>query len=265
MFSTLHNYLSLAWGYISLNFNAQLEYRGAFISQVVAMFINNIVWVAFWALFFTRFPVLRGWTVQDVITVWALTATGFGWVTALAGNAQSLPTLIAEGQLDVWMLYPRALLPHLILGRMSAAAWGDVLFGYVVYILFVQPDWAHFLLFLGLTFSVGLLFLGFFIATSSLSFYLGNAKGIAEQLHFAMIIFSTYPAILFDGRVKLLLYTLIPAAFVTELPIEALRQLSLYHAGLALLGSLTILLIGTLVFYHGLRRYESGNLMQMRG
>ncbi|MBN3893180.1 MAG: hypothetical protein HWQ43_30020 [Nostoc sp. JL31] len=64
---------------------------------------------------------------------------------------------------------------------------------------------------------------------------------------------------------KLLLYRLIPAGFVTYLPIEALRSLSLIDTVLAVAGSTTVLLVGTGVFYHGLRRYFSGNLMQMRG
>jgi ABC-2 type transport system permease protein len=261
----LTNYLSLAAAYTRLNFNSQLEYRGAFFSQVLAMFLNNLVWVSFWSLFFTRFPVLRGWTVQDVITVWAIAAAGFGLAHAIFGNALSLPGLIAQGQLDVWMLYPRALLPHLLLGRMSATSWGDAIFGFVIYLAYVRPDLVHFLLFTALTLSVALLFVGFSVLSGSLSFYLGNATGLAEQWRFAMITFSTYPAILFDGAVRLLLYTVIPAAFVTYLPIEALRQLSLFYALLTLLGSLAVLTVGSLVFYHGLRRYESGNLMEMRG
>lgn len=265
MLAQLRDYLALAGAYTRLNLNAQLEYRGAFLSQVFAMFINDMVWVAFWALFFTRFPVLRGWTIQDVITVWAMAAAGFGLAGAVAGNALPLASLIAQGQLDVWMLYPRALLPHLLLGRMSAPALGDALFGYVVYILFVRPDLPHFLLFVGLTFSVALLFTGFSVFTGSLSFFIGNASALAEQWRFAMITFSTYPAILFDGAVKILLYSLIPAAFVTYLPIEALRSLSLSHAALALLGALAVLAAGVLLFYTGLRRYESGNLMEMRG
>lgn len=265
MSARLLNFLSLAVAYVRLNLNAQMEYRGAFLSQVAAMFINNMVWVAFWALFFTRFPVLRGWTVEDVITIWGLAAAGFGLATALAGNGTLLPTLIVQGQLDAWMLYPRALLPHLLLGRMSAFAWGDALFGYVVYVLFVRPDWEHLLLFIGLTLSVGLLFLGFNVLTGSLGFFLGNGTSIAEQWRFSLITFSTYPAILFDGAVKLLLYSLVPAFFVTYFPIEALRRLSLAYAGLALLGSLVVLAVGTLAFYVGLRRYESGNLMEMRG
>lgn len=265
MFSKLRNYIDLVMAYTRLNWNAQLEYRGAFASQVVAMFINDGVWVAFWALFFTRFPVIRGWSVNDVITIWAITAAGFGIAYAVFGNGLGLADLITRGQLDAWMLYPRALLPHLLLGRMHATAWGDMLFGYAVYIGFVRPDLVHLLMFTGLTLSVAMLFVGFAVLSGSLSFYLGNASSVSQQWQFALITFSTYPSILFEGAIKLVLYTVIPAGFVSYLPIEALRQLSPGYAALALAGSLGVLIVGTLVFYRGLRRYESGNLTEMRG
>jgi hypothetical protein len=47
--------------------------------------------------------------------------------------------------------------------------------------------------------------------------------------------------------------------------IEALRSLSWTHAVWAIVGSIAVLGVGIGVFYHGLRRYESGNLMDMRG
>ncbi|MBW4612063.1 MAG: ABC-2 family transporter protein [Desmonostoc vinosum HA7617-LM4] len=261
----LLSFLQLAAAYVRLNLNAHLEYRGAFITQVVAMLLNNLVWIAFWGLFFTRFPVLRGWTVQDVITLWAIAGAGFGLAHTICGNALQLSNLIVQGQLDVWMLYPRALLPHLLLGRMNAMSWGDMLFGYGVYVLFVKPDIVHLALFTVLTVSVAMLFVGFNVLTGSLSFYLGNSEGLTQQWRNAMLTFSTYPATLFEGPVKLVLYTLIPAGFVSYLPIEALRSLSLIHALSAIAGSTAVLLVSVAVFYHGLRRYSSGNLMQMRG
>jgi ABC-2 type transport system permease protein len=264
-FKLVWGYAGLAAAYTRLNFNAQLEYRGAFLSQVAAMFINDGMWLAFWSLFFTRFQVLRGWNVNDVITLWAVTASGFGLAYGVFGNTLSLARLIAQGQLDVWMLYPRALLPHLLLGKMSATAWGDALFGYVVYVIFVRPDPLHFLMFAGLSVSTAIVFVGFGVVAGSLSFYLGNATTLARQWFNAMITFTTYPAILFEGLVKLLLFTLIPAAIVSYLPVEALRQLSPGHALLALLGAFALLAISAGVFYHGLRRYESGNLTEMRG
>ena len=265
MFFKLTSYLAMAGAYVRLNLRAQTEYRGAFLSQAVAMFLNNAVWVAFWCLFFDRFPVLRGWDVKDVITLWAIAASGFGLAHSVCGNGLHLPALIARGQLDVWMLYPRAPLSHLLLGRMSATACGDAIFGYVVYVAFVRPDLMHFLLFTALTLSVAVLFVGFSVLSGSVGFYLGNSEGLSEQWRFAMITFSTYPATLFDGAVKLVLYTLIPAGFVSYFPIAALKQMSLADAGLALVGALGVLAAGVAVFYHGLSRYESGNLMEMRG
>jgi ABC-2 type transport system permease protein len=265
MIKDIRNYLGLAAAYTRLNLRAQLEYRGAFVSQVLAMFLNDGVWVVFWALFFTRFPVLRGWTVDDVITCWAVTAAGFGLAHAIYGNALLLAGVVTQGQLDVWMLYPRALLPHMLLGKMNATAWGDLLFGYAVYLGFVRPDAVHLVLFSALTLSTALVFVGFSVFTGSLSFFLGNAGSLADQWRAAMITFSTYPSILFEGAVKVLLYTLVPAGFVSYLPAHALRDLNLADAGLALAGSLAVLAAGTILFYLGLRRYESGNLMEMRG
>lgn len=262
---TLLNYLQLAVAYTKLNLMAQLEYRGAFVSQVAAMFINNSVWVCFWVLFFSRFHVLRGWNINDVITVWCIASSGFGLAHTVCGNALALPVLIARGQLDVWMLYPRALLPHILLGKMSATAWGDAIFGYVIYLFFVKPDIQHFFLFVALTISVAFLFVGFSIVTGSLTFFLGNSEALAEQWRYAMITFSTYPATLFEGAVKLILYTLIPAAFVSYLPVLALREMSLWYAALSVAGAAAVLSAGVFIFYFGLRRYESGNLMEMRG
>jgi ABC-2 type transport system permease protein len=257
-------YAGLVAVYTRLNLNAQLEYRGGFAAQVAAMFVNNCVWLAFWGLFFTRFPVLRGWDVRDVITLWALSAAGYGLAHAVYGNALPLATLIAQGQLDAWMLYPRALLPHLLLGRMSATAWGDALFGYVIYVALVRPDVTHLVLFVALSLAAAVLFVGFSILSGSLGFFLGNSATLTEQWRMAMVTLSTYPATLFGGTVKLLLYTLVPAAFVTYLPVVALRELSLADAALTVAGSLAFLALSAGVFYRGLRRYESGNLLAMR-
>lgn len=264
MFNRLFNYVGLAAAYTRLNFRAQIEYWGAFVSQVAAMFVNDIIWVVFWGLFFTRFKVLHGWDVRDVITVWAIAAAGFGIAHSIFGNAFHLTTLIVQGQLDTWMLYPRALLPHLLLGRMNATAVGDFLFGYAVYVWFVRPDLAHFAMFAILTVSTAIVFLGFMILIGSLTFFLGTGKTLAEQGIFAMITFSTYPSTIFQGAVKVILFTLLPASLVNYLPIEALRALSVGYAALAFVGAFCVLGAGTLLFHIGLKRYESGNLVLMR-
>jgi ABC-2 type transport system permease protein len=152
----------------------------------------------------------------------------------------------------------------MLLGRMSATALGDALFGFAVYIAFVRPDLPHLALFTALTLSSAAVFVGFGVLSGSIGFYLGNSATLSEQWRFAMVTFATYPAALFQGGVKLILFTAIPAAFINLYPVEALRSMSLADAGLAFLGALGVLAAGAAVFYHGLRQYESGNLMAMR-
>jgi len=261
----MFSFIRMILAYFRFNLKSQLEYRGAFISQAAAMFFNDCIWLAFWTMFFTRFPVVRGWTATDVITLWAVVAAGFGLAHAFCGNALTLPTMIARGQMDVWMLYPRVLLPHLLVGRMNASACGDAAFGYFAYFAFTRPDWQHAVVFVLMTLSIALLFIGFSVLTGSLGFFVGNAEVITEQWRYALIMFGTYPFSLFDGNVRIVLSTVVPAAFVSFYPVEALRHLSLIDAVCAFSGSVAVTAFGTTAFYYGLSRYESGNLMEMRG
>jgi hypothetical protein len=52
---------------------------------------------------------------------------------------------------------------------------------------------------------------------------------------------------------------------VSFLPIQALHDLSIREAALSLAGSVAFTAVATFIFYEGLRRYESGNLMTMKG
>lgn len=265
VWARLMSYLQLARVYVLFNLKSALEYRAAFTSQVVAMLVNDCFWLIFWLYFFKRFPVLGTWDSNDVVTMWAVVAAGFGIAHGIAGNAISLSTVIMKGQLDTWLLYPRAILPHLLVGKMHVTSWGDVLFGFLAYVFLVHPSVESFILFTLLCVSVAVLFIGFGVLVGSLGFFLGNAEGLSEQLRFALITFSTYPPSVFDGGTKLVLYTLIPAGFCSFLPVEALKQHSWELSLYSFAGALVILLIGTSTFYFGLKRYESGNLMEMRG
>ena len=63
---------------------------------------------------------------------------------------------------------------------------------------------------------------------------------------------------------KVVLYTLIPAGFVSGLPVEALRDFDFNAAAFTWLGALAVLASGAASFELGLRRYQSGNLLGMR-
>jgi ABC-2 type transport system permease protein len=259
------DFLKLIGAYTRVSVHAQLEYPFAFFSQILAMAFNDGAWVLFWLFFFSRFPLVNGWRFSDVVLLWTVPAAGFGIAYATMGNALNIPALIVHGELDLWLSHPRAVLPHLLLGRSLPSAWGDVLFGYIVFFAVVRPDPVRAALFCLMTIASAIVFVSVAIAGGSLSFFIGSTPSLAEEWRSVVIMFGTYPPVLFDGFVKLLLFTIVPAGFASYLPVEAVRSVSLLNGGLALLGALTLLAASTAMFYCGLRRYESGNLMTTNG
>jgi ABC-2 type transport system permease protein len=80
----------------------------------------------------------------------------------------------------------------------------------------------------------------------------------------ALITFSTYPMNIFNGAIRLLLFTLVPAGFISFVPLQLLHQFT-WPMLAAMCGFvLLIVLIAAGLFRLGLRRYESGNLMGMQ-
>lgn len=256
--------LAFIGAYLKANLASAMEYRVSLVSQVLGMFINNVLWVMFWALYFTRFPVLRGWTLEDVMVLWSVVSTAFGLAVGLMANVVRIPQLIVQGQLDYYLALPKNVLLHLLVSQMRLVNFGDLLFGPVLLMVMVHLTWAKLLAFAVASLLAAAVLMGFFIFMGSLSFFIGNADALSGQVSNAMVHFSTYPATIFDQRVRVILYTLIPAGFVSTLPVELVREfdwgrmLGLAGAAAAFLG------LGIWVFHLGLRRYESGNLMMMR-
>nr|WP_239551009.1 ABC-2 family transporter protein [Paenibacillus elgii] len=104
----------------------------------------------------------------------------------------------------------------------------------------------------------------FVVTTQSFAFYIGQADGIGQQLFNAILTFSTYPTGIFSGWGRLVLFTVIPAGFISYLPIGLLREADLTFT-LQALGMTGLVAAAGLWFFHrGLRRYSSGNAMGLR-
>lgn len=251
--------------YVKLNLQVALEYRVSFWTQVVAMALNDAMWVAFWALFFSRFPVVRGYEFRDVVMLWSFGAFSFGLATAVFGGSWRFAGQVAQGGLDFYLVLPKPVLLHVIVSRMSVSAWGDVLFGLGCYLALARPAPGEVALFLAMSVSAAAVFVAYAVIVNSAAFWLGSAEGLSEQLQNALLTFTLYPGSLFSGAVKVLLFTALPAGVITWVPVGLIREWDWGVAGLLVLGDAAIVCLAVAVFYAGLRRYESGNLLAMRG
>lgn len=250
--------------YVRANLKVAMEYRVAFWANVLSMLLNDLMWIAFWAIFFTRFPAVRGYDLRDVLTIWAVAGLGFGLATGIFGNCHRFAPIVAEGRLDFYLLLPRPPLFHLLVSNMSMSAWGDVIFGLAVYLTVARPSPLELGAFLLLSVAAGAIITAFMTLASSMAFWLGNAEGLSQQVMNALITFATYPTTLFVGVVRVLLFTAIPAGFIAYLPVRFLREWEPWQLAAVLAAAVVYATLAIVVFQQGLRRYESGNLVAMR-
>ena len=245
------------------NLLAALEYRAAFLSQVLGMVLNNSIFFVFWVLFFGRFRSVAGWSLPDMMLLFGLVAAGFGLGVFLFGNALRLTDIIADGRLDYYLSLPRPVLLHTLAGRSITSGLGDVLYGCLSFALSGPSSAGDVCRFgLGVLLSMTI-FLAFLVVVHSLAFWLGNVNLLAGQMLNAVISLSTYPLELFDGTARLALFTVVPAALMGAVPARLVRHFTWVQGGQLLGGALALLVLAWVLFHRGLRRYESGSAVPM--
>jgi ABC-2 type transport system permease protein len=244
---------------IATNLKATLMLRGAFVMQVVFMALNNLTFFVFWWALMRRVPQIRGWRLEDIQVLFGVVAAGFGTAVTLAGGVRHLGRLIDDGELDTLLTQPQPVLLHALGLRSQASGLGDVLSGIAFIGCSGQISWRALPLVGFAIVASTLVFVACGIVFFSLAFWLGRVETLARQLWELLITFSLYPEPLFEGTLRFLLFTLLPAGFVGYVPARLAQSPSVTRALLLTVAAATYLAIAALVFDRGLRRYESGS------
>ncbi len=244
------------------NLLAAMEYRAAFLSQILGMMLNNSMYFLVWVIFFNRFEEIRGWGLDEMFLVFGISAAAFGLVMMLFGNARMLSEVIAQGRLDYYLALPRSVLLHTLASRSITSGLGDVAYGALSFLVSGQVTPESALRFLAGVTLATTVFLSFMVLVHSLSFWSGYVSAFADLAVNALLSFAIYPITLFDGSARFLLFTLVPAALIGAVPAEFVRAFSWQRLGQMLTGATLLLAFSVAVFYRGLRRYESGSAIQ---
>ena len=98
----------------------------------------------------------------------------------------------------------------------------------------------------------------------SLAFWFGKAETIANNANGLMTSFATYPDGIFKGTVRLLLYTIVPIGFANYLPVQIITDFNIYYLFVVVSVTILFILLSFFMFYRGLKKYSSSNLMNVR-
>lgn len=261
--AAVYNQLRVCLLSVKYNIMREMINKVTFLTNIIFMMLNNGSFLIQWAILFRLKEDIGGYGFREVMVLWGLSASSFGLSHVLFARVFSLPELIINGKLDAYLVLPKNVLLGVMTSSTRTSAIGDVAYGLIMICLSGFGIGAI-LLFLLFTVTGAVIITAFALLMGSLSFWFVRMEIFGNQMQNVLISFATYPDGIFKGGIKYLLYYIIPTGMMVYLPVHVITDFNpkslLTVLGYAL--GLSVLAVG--VFYRGLRRYSSGNLMEAR-
>jgi ABC-2 type transport system permease protein len=232
--------------------------RTALWSHAGAMALNDLAWVAFWLLFIDRVGDIGGWDADRILLLNAVFTTVGGIVLGLFANTHRLGRLAVDGELDAVLALPVPPLAHLLARRVEAINLGDAAFGIGLFVVVGDPTPARVGLFALAVLAGSAVLTGFLVLTQSVALFIGRGD-VGDLATHSVLVLTMYPAEVFAGAPRALLYTVVPAAFIGTVPVTLVEDIDVAKVAALVAAAVTFTVAGWAAFTLGLRRYTSGS------
>lgn len=260
MLTAVKNQFKISFLSVKYALMREMLNKTTFISNIVFMILNNASFIIQWVVLFSLKDSIGGYSFKEVLLLWGIASGTYGVSRFFFKNAFSLSHLIIDGKLDSYLVQPKNVLLSAITTSVDASAIGDIIYAYIILFIygFTIPKFILLNLFM---ISGGLILTAISVILSSFSFWFGSSEAITDTGNSLMTNIATYPEGIFKGIVKALLFTLIPIGLVNYIPVKLLVSFDLNVFILVIISTIVIIATAFIIFYRGLKRYSSSNLM----
>lgn len=232
--------------------------RAAFWLQAGGMAVNNGFWLLLWFLFFTGFRQVGGWGLADMARLIGVLYLLFGLATVFLGGYRDLAGAILRGDIDALLTQPGAVLPRLLSRESIPSAWGDIFAGVIVLAFSARLDLIGAAAAAAAVVIGAVVWLSTAVIFGSLAFWIADSRSLARDLSDFTLMISMYPASIYQGWTKILIFTVLPAGFIAIAPAQLVRHPSAQALAVALGAAVVFPILAALVFGAGLQRYRQG-------
>jgi ABC-2 type transport system permease protein len=258
---------SLYYFFIQFKYNLKNAHALArsFWIGVGSMVVNDLSFFVIWLLFMKATGPINGWTSLDVFGMLGVSMFCFGVVHGFLNGIADLPQLVLRGQFDSVLLSPTNSFLKLSGTSFSIVAFGDLLLGALIAVLygilahFTLLAWLHFII----AICIGcIVFICVRLLCALTVFYVHDGGVISRQLFEVFLRPGLYPGAVFPSKLKIFFMTIIPTLLTSAVPIDVVKLSSGKLLFFGLCVALVWVGITWFVYMMSIRRYESGNYLR---
>lgn len=251
--------------FLSIKYNLMkcMENNVAFMTSVIMMIFNNATFIIQWLTIFAIKETIGGYTLNDVMLFWAVSAGAYGLAHILFNGINRIPEYIEEGKLDVYLTMPKNPLCYVATSSTEPSAFGDLIYGYLALIIF-NFSIKNLLIYTVLIIFGALIFASIIVIFNSFTFFFYRFSYVTEAMKSALLNSSLYPDVIFSRAIKIIFFTIVPSGFACWVPVYVLMEFSWIKLGILILATIIYVLLAFIIFHRGLRNYSSSNLMGAR-
>jgi ABC-2 type transport system permease protein len=223
--------LKLYWTAFSTSIQAKFEYRVDFFIGIVTSCMLQVSAFLLLSVIFNQTPDLNGWSKDEVILLFGMTAGALGVSELFFNHIWWVPSYIVMGDLDRLLTYPVNSLYFLLITKPELHSFGNLVTGLVLAywsLIQLHAPWYSFCLVPLFIISGGLLYTAALVVMSSLSFRFiaptSNHLMIAHNLLNA----TRYPVSIYPQLIQWILLVMVPFGSFHYLPAGLLFGKALY-------------------------------------
>ncbi len=262
MLTAVKNHLRVILLSIKYNIIRQMVNKKSFLFSVFLMFASNASFLVQWIVIFSISKDSE-LTMKYILLIWGICSSSVGLSNILFGGVHFLPKYIEEGKLDAYLVQPKNTLLQVATSYSSVSAIGDIIYGLVV-VLLASFKIKTFILFVLFSFLGSCIYCAYHVIIFSLIFYSLNFKEVTWTLARLPVSFGTYPDTIFSTGIKFFLFVILPLGAMVYFPVKVIINGNILFVLAIILYSIFIVTLAFIMFYNGLKRYTSSNLMSSR-
>ncbi len=237
--------------------------RVAFFFNIVVTILKQLLFLVTWKYFFVKYKMVSGWNFDHMLLMYGTVCFAMGFVESFFYGLKELPRIIETGQLDTFILQPKNMVLNIAMSKGDMSSLGEVVAGImlIAYSGFLANEFLAIVLILAITV---LFMFALLLYLSCIAFFVQNSFDFIRELNLNSIIVATQPNSAYQGAFKMLTFTLLPVAFLSYFPIEYIRTDLSWYLWVTLIGTGIFFAVACGLFKLGLKRYESGNMINYR-